>query len=197
LDITIKILDKGYKQMYLPNLTAKGEVPTNLKAFLRQQQRWAYGTTRVMKEYMRKIINSEEMTRKQKIDLIMLTSGFLVFPFILGVTISTSITMSPWFTPGVQPELSLNYLVISAKRMFASTFSNEGIILWILSSGYLFHCAISLAYERRYKDIVLVPYIYVLGLIVQVTNTIAVFKALLGIRQKFDKTPKSYYKGSK
>ena len=196
LDITIKILDKGYKQIYLPNLTAKGEVPTNLKAFLRQQQRWAYGTTRVMKEYMRKIINSEEMTRKQKIDLVMLTSGFLVFPFILGVTISTSITMAPWFNPSIQPELSFNYLMISTQRMLSTTFSNEGIILWILTSGYLFHCAISLAYERRYKDIVLVPYIYVLGLIVQVTNTIAVFKALLGIKQKFDKTPKSYYRGS-
>ncbi len=197
LDLTVRILDRGYKQVYLPYVKAHGEVPETLKAFVKQQQRWAYGTTQVMKEYLGRIFSSKTLTRKQKIDLFFITTGFLVFPFILGVTVSTIITMSPWFGPNTTGEIFNFYeLTKSVKQVVREFFSPTGLILLVLSCGYLFECAVALIMDRRYKDLIYIPYIFVIGFVVQITNTIAVIKALLGIKHTFYKTPKMYYKGT-
>jgi cellulose synthase/poly-beta-1,6-N-acetylglucosamine synthase-like glycosyltransferase len=196
IDLTIRILKKGYSQAYLPYVKVKGEVPETLKAFVKQQERWAYGTTKVMKDYLGGIIKSSELTRTQKIDMVFITTGFLVFPFILGVTLSTMIVMAPWFGPNTTGVI---FDMASISRSFdlavSSMFSWEGITILALSCGYIFECFVAMIKTRNYRNITVLPYIFLVGFIVQVTNTIAVFKALLGMDQGFYKTPKASYKG--
>ncbi|MBI4176204.1 MAG: glycosyltransferase [Candidatus Aenigmarchaeota archaeon] len=196
IDLTVRILEKGYRQAYLPYVRASGEVPVTLKAFVKQQQRWAYATTKVMKQYLGSILASEKLTRKQKLDLVFIVSGFLVFPFILGVSAATVMTLSAWFGPNTSGEIfNMANLARSARLALHDFLSLEGVVLLVLSSGYIFQCIVGLAYEKRYKDILSVPWIFIVGLVIQVTNTIAVMKALLGMKQGFYKTPKSYYRG--
>jgi len=196
IDLTVRVLNKSYKQVYLPYLRATGEVPETLKAFVKQQQRWAYATTKVMKDYLGMIVNSKGLTKRQKIDLFFIVTGFLVFPFILGVTISTAMTVYPWFGPNTTGEIfNLSYLLRSTSLAARDFFSFEGIMLLFLACGYLFQCLLGLLYEKKYKYITSIPWIFVIGFIVQVTNSIAVFKALLGMKHSFYKTPKAYYKG--
>ena len=64
LDITVRILQKGYRQAYLPDVKARGEVPSTLMSFIRQQQRWAYGTTSVMKKEYGNNSNQEKSMRQ-------------------------------------------------------------------------------------------------------------------------------------
>ena len=196
IDLTVRILNKGYKQAYLPYVKTKGEVPETLKAFVRQQQRWAYATTKVMKDYLGGLISSKELTRTQKIDMVFITSGFLVFPFILGVTISTMILMAPWFGPNTTGIL---FDTVALSRSFTlalnDMFSWEGVTILILSCGYIFECAVAMMKTKNYRNLTILPYIFLVGFIVQFTNTLAVFKALLGVEQKFYKTPKASYRG--
>jgi cellulose synthase/poly-beta-1,6-N-acetylglucosamine synthase-like glycosyltransferase len=193
IDLTIRILKRGYRQAYLPYVKVKGEVPETLKAFVKQQERWAYGTTKVMKDYLSGVISSKELSRTQKIDMVFITTGFLVFPFILGVTISTMIVMAPWFGPNTTGMLFDSVaLSRSVNLALSDLLSWQGIGILLLSCGYIFECAVAMIKTRNYRNLTILPYIFLVGFIVQVTNTIAVFKALLGVEQGFYKTPKTY-----
>ncbi len=195
IDLTVRILDKGHRQVYLPYVKARGEVPETLKSFVKQQERWSYGTTKVMKEYLLKIFRSKGLSKRQKIDLSFIVSGFFVFPFILGVTASTIMTMHPWFgSEGFYTVLNMEGLLGAASQAAESMFSFEGIAIFILSMGFTFECGIALIHQKKYRDLPYLPYIFLIGFIVQFTNTIAVFKALLGMKHDFHKTPKMYYK---
>jgi len=196
IDLTIRILKNGYSQAYLPYVKVKGEVPETLKAFVRQQERWAYGTTKVMKDYLGGIIKSSELSRTQKIDMVFITTGFLVFPFILGVTASTMMLMAPWFGPNTTGMLfDVTSISRSLNLALSDMFSWEGITILGLSCGYIFECAVAMVKTRDYRNLTVLPYIFLVGFIVQITNTIAVFKALLGVEQSFYKTPKASYRG--
>ena len=196
IDLTVRILDMGYRQAYLPYLKASGEVPETIKAFIKQQQRWAYGTTKVMKDYFGRIMSSKGLSKRQKFDLFFIVTGFMVFPFILGVSLSTLITMAPWFGPNTTGEIFNIYFMARTLNLVASeVFSWQGIALLALSCGYIFECAVGLAMEKKYREIAILPAIFAMGFIIQVTNTISVFKALLGVKHSFYKTPKSLYKG--
>lgn len=195
IDLTVKILKNGHKQAYLPYVKAKGEVPESFKSFIKQQERWAYGTTKVMKDYLVSIMRSKGLNKKQKFDLFFIVSGFLVFPFILGVTISTAMTMHPWFgTEAFYTVFEMDGFMNAMNEATASMFSLEGILIFVLSMGYIFECGVALVQQKRYSDIPYLPFYFFIGAVAMFTNTIAVFKALLGIKHKFYKTPKMYYK---
>lgn len=196
IDLTVRILDMGYKQAYLPYVKARGEVPETIKSFVKQQQRWAYGTTKVMRDYTRRLMGSKGLSKRQKFDLLFIVTGFMVFPFILGVTLSTFITMAPWFGPNTTGEIfNAAYLVRSLGIVLSEVFSWQGIALLTLSCGYIFQCLVGLVMEKKYKEIAILPAIFFMGFIIQITNTISVFKALLGVKHTFYKTPKSMYRG--
>jgi hypothetical protein len=76
----------------------------------------------------------------------------------------------------------------------ADFFSSEGIILLVASGGWVFECLVALLKDRRFKDVLFIPFVFFFGLIMQITNTIAVFKALLGMKHSFYKTPKMFYR---
>jgi cellulose synthase/poly-beta-1,6-N-acetylglucosamine synthase-like glycosyltransferase len=195
IDLTIRILCKGYKQVYLPYVKARGEVPETFKAYMKQQQRWAYGTTKAAKDYLGKIMSSEILTKKQKIDMFFLTTGFMVFPFILGVTISTFMTFSPLLNLELLvPSLDPRNMWIGINTLTQNFLNSDGIILLILSSGYMFQCFVALAKDRKFKDLLVLPVVFFVGLVLQVTNTIGVIKALLGMKHGFYKTPKMFYR---
>lgn len=196
IDLTIRILGNGYRQAYLPYVKTKGEVPETLRAFVKQQERWAYATTKVMKDYLGGIIKSSELSRTQKIDMVFITTGFLVFPFILGVTLSTMIVMAPWFGPNTTGVIfDLTAISRSLDLALSDMFSWQGIAILLLSCGYIFECAVAMIKTKNYRNLTALPYIFLVGFVVQFTNTIAVFKALLGMDLKFYKTPKASYKG--
>jgi cellulose synthase/poly-beta-1,6-N-acetylglucosamine synthase-like glycosyltransferase len=195
IDLTVRILSNGYKQAYLPYVRARGEVPETFKSFIKQQQRWAYGTTKVMKDYLGKIMSSANLSKRQKIDLVFIVTGFLVFPFILGVTISTIITMAPWFGPNTVGEIfNIANMSKATSLIMSDMLSFEGIAVLLLTCGYIFECSVALIMQRRYADLLILPWIFILGAVIQFTNTIAVFKALLGREYKFYKTPKALYR---
>jgi len=197
IDLTVRLLCNGTKQLYLPYVIARGEVPVSFNAYRKQQARWAYGTTKTMKDHMGKIIKSDILKKRQKLDMIFITTGFLVFPFILGVTISTFMTFSPWIElayTNAAEMFAYEEFVDGAQELVTDFVSSEGLILLILSAGWLFECFVALIKSKRYFDIFAMPFILLVGAVLQITNSIAVFKALLGFKHTFYKTPKMFYR---
>jgi len=194
LDLTVRLLDKGYRQVYLPYVKSRGEVPETLKGFVKQQERWAYGTTRVARDYMGKIMRSKGLSKRQKFDLFFITTGFMIFPFILGVTLSTILTMHPFLGEEMlYAVFNADGFMEAGSHIAASLLSTEGILLMVLSLGYFFECLVAIIMQRQWRDLYYLPWIFIVGFVMQFTNSIAVIKALLGIKHSFYKTPKIYY----
>jgi cellulose synthase/poly-beta-1,6-N-acetylglucosamine synthase-like glycosyltransferase len=194
LDLTVRLLDKGYRQVYLPYVRSRGEVPETLRSFVKQQERWAYGTTKVARDYMGRIMKSDCLSRRQKLDMFFITTGFLIFPFILGVTLSTIITMHPFFGSGMIYEVfNAQGLMEAGSHIAASLLSTEGILLIVLSLGYFFECMVAIVMQKHWRDLIYLPWIFIVGFVIQFTNSVAVIKALLGMKHSFYKTPKLYY----
>ncbi len=194
IDLTVRLLDKGYRQVYLPYVKSRGEVPESLKSFVKQQERWAYATTKVAKDYMGRIMRSEGLSKRQKLDMFFITTGFLIFPFILGVTLSTIITMHPFLgAEALSTVLNAQGLMEAGNEIAASLLSFEGILLMVLSLGYFFECMVAIVMQKQWRDLLYLPWIFIVGFVMQFTNSIAVIKALLGMKHSFYKTPKLYY----
>lgn len=194
LDLTVRLLDKGYRQVYLPYVKSRGEVPETLRSFVKQQERWAYGTTKVAKDYLGKIMRSEGLSKRQKFDLFFITTGFMIFPFILGVSFSTVLTMHPFFgEEAFYNVFDTNGLMEAGEHVAAAMLSTEGIVLAILTLGYFFECLVAIILQRNWRDLFFLPWIFIVGFVMQFTNSIAVIKALLGMKHSFYKTPKIYY----
>ena len=195
LDLSIKVLKEGYKQEYLSDLVAVGEVPHTLKGFVRQQQRWAYGTTAALIEYLDEIILSDKMRFLQKLDFAFLLSCFVMFPFVLGLVSSSMIASSPWFgyktfSIATTPAEFYSELVIGTHKLLAAVFDYETLVIFALSSGFVFATFIAAAMDRRYTDFLYLPFVFLFGLFVQVYGTISVFQAVAGVKVGFYKTPK-------
>ena len=173
-DLSIKSLEAGYKHVYLPDLKASGEVPFTLKSFLRQQMRWAYGVTHVFKTYWRKILFSPNFNFMQRIVITLITLGWIISPFVLLTTIFGQIA---WITGRPKP------IEISDLIKFFTYFS--------LTSGFLFLAFVGLRREGKTSRILsLFPASLTIGICLSFVGTIAFFKAILGFKQHWFRTPK-------
>ena len=172
-DLSVKSMDLGYRHVYLPNLRVAGEVPFTLGSFLKQQKRWAYGTTKTFMDNWKRILTGN-FSLIQKVMLVLLLSGYAITPLVVGAGISGQ----------------LSWILTPPKGI---TVSNIFSFLWLflISSGFLSLCAIGLHREGKGRDIfkMILP-ILTLGLILSASNTIAFFRALSGRKAEWVRTPK-------
>jgi cellulose synthase/poly-beta-1,6-N-acetylglucosamine synthase-like glycosyltransferase len=66
LDLSNRLWISGWKGVYLPEVTNWGEVPFSYHAFRRQQERWAAGTSRCLREYFIPILRSSHLKWHEK-----------------------------------------------------------------------------------------------------------------------------------
>lgn len=173
-DLSIKSLEAGYKHVYLQNLKASGEVPFTLSSFLKQQMRWAYGITFTFKNYWRKIWFSSTFNLIQKILMTLVLFGWVVSPFVF---LSTLFGQLAWITGTPRP------IQISDIVKFFTYFA--------LTSGFLFLAAVGLYREKMLSKVAfLFPASLTIGICLSFVGTIAFFKALLGFKHYWFRTPK-------
>lgn len=173
-DLSVLLLEKGYKNLYIPNLYAAGEVPFTLKSFLRQQMRWAYGITRVFMDHWRKIFFSKNFTIGQRGMMIFITAGYVVTPFVAAIAFSGQLG---WIITPPKPLTILD--VINFLKIFLYT------------SGFIFLGAIALRRGGKFGDFIkLLAAAFVLGIILAFTNMIAFLKAITGRKEGWIRTPK-------
>ncbi len=173
-DLTIKILKNGDKILYLEEVHATGEVPYRLRHFLRQQARWAYGLTRVFIENAKDILFNRRFTFMQKLLLSFTTLGHGFAPIIVIMFVTGQLG---WFL-GTPKPFEFGDFVRFMKVM-------------MLTSGFL---ALSVYALRKEKLLHLVPdaliLAFTLGIVNAANSSVAFFKALLGTKEGWRRTPK-------
>ncbi|MBQ4245260.1 MAG: glycosyltransferase family 2 protein [Clostridia bacterium] len=77
-DLTMALLDKGYKAVFEPSAFSETEAPDTLRGFMRQRFRWTYSTLQCVVKYLRCLFNPF----KKGLGLILMPD-LLIFQIIL------------------------------------------------------------------------------------------------------------------
>lgn len=160
-DLSVKILSKGYKNVYV-NFETPSEVPETLEAFLKQQQRWTFGNIRVFIDHAKEILFSRKFKAGQKFMMTFVTLGPTIAPVILLMTLAG---FMGWFFG--EPEL----FGIQQLLEFSAKF--------LITAGFLIMAYITLYKQRSLKQFPsLILATFSISIVLAVANSVAVYKAL-------------------
>jgi len=173
-DLSIKMFRAGYKNVYLADLRASGELPFTLKSFIRQQMRWAYGNTRVFIENAKDIWLSKTFSFRQRLMMTFVTTGNLACFFVVMMTFFGLLS---WITGTSHPVSNYD------ARRFVFTFIATGGFLSLAFIGMVREKKLNLMWSFFVSSLTI-------GLVVALTNAIAVMEAMLGKKRGWFRTPK-------
>lgn len=172
-DLSVKILSKGYRNVYL-SLPVKSEVPETIEGFIKQQMRWCYGMTRTFLDNW-KLIFSRKIKMKQKVMISYITLANIISPVVILMTL---FGMSGWF--------------IGEPELFKVQDLVNFILKFLYTSGYLLLGFITFYRERKLKEM---PYFFLgtisVSFVLIIFNSIAFIKAVFNKPLFWYRTPKT------
>jgi cellulose synthase/poly-beta-1,6-N-acetylglucosamine synthase-like glycosyltransferase len=173
-DLSLRLLKKGYKTVYL-EMETLSEVPETFESFTKQQMRWCYGNVRVFSDNWKQILFGRGFSWKQRAMILFITLGNITAPVVLLMTI---FGFGGWFIgePGL-----FNYRDF---LVFLSRF--------LLTAGFLIMGIITLWKHKMMRDF---PYLvlasFTMGLVLAIANSIAFFRAVANKKLHWFCTPKA------
>ena len=168
LDLSYRAQLRGWKIGYRPDVVVPAELPAQISAFKRQQARWAQGSIQAALKLLGPLLRSKHPWPVKLEGAIHLT-GYLVHPLMLcmilltlPVSLSRSwvLSVAPWFMTAA----------VGPPLLYGMAQLSQG-------RGWM----------GRLRAL---PLLVLLGTGIALSNTRAVLKALLGIPQTFQRTPK-------
>ena len=177
-ELSVKILAKGYKSVYL-EIETPSEVPETIEGFVKQQMRWCYGNTRIFFDNAPLILYKRGLSLKQRITITLSTLGNAIAPIIILMTI---FGYSGWFL-GEITLLGISDLISLAGR-------------FLMTSGFLVIAFMTLHRKKTAKEFpYLVLALFSMGVVLAIANSVAFTKAILNIKLQWFCTPKSENEG--
>lgn len=182
LDLSYRAQMKGWKLLYLNDVSCAGELPANMNAFRSQQHRWAKGGIQVMLKMLGNIWCSQ-LGLGQKLEATFHLGNNLSYLLVLLDTIFLLIPS------------------IVVREMYDITF-----MLWVdlpllmLATGghliYLYFGQVALKHSKR-RALSHIPGLMLVGIQLAFNNARAGLEALRGQQSEFVRTPKSGEKASR
>lgn len=176
LDLSYRAQIKGWRFLFLPDLTCPAELPTDMLAFKSQQHRWAKGSIQVMRKLLPKIWRSS-VPLKVKVEATFHLTGNLAYLLML---INTLLFVIPSMV--VRQELDWRFILFIDGPLFL--LASVSFIHFYLSSQH----AIFQSIKGRKRFI---PALMALGIGLGLNNTRAVLSGLFGGESEFVRTPKT------
>ncbi|MCS7123395.1 MAG: glycosyltransferase [Candidatus Aenigmarchaeota archaeon] len=171
-EISIRIICRGYKTVYLKNLKAKGEVPCKLTHFLKQQGRWVYGTTRSFLDNIKTIVNSNIPITKKAI-IAFSTFSHIFQPLILFFFLFGQIAL----LTGMPKPLTIEDL-------------KNTLLTFILTAGFITAAVYTTLINKKIKIYEAFILSILFGSFFLFINSFHFFKAIFFKLDKWFKTPK-------
>ena len=174
LDLSYRAQMKGWKFVFLPQLTAPAEIPVDMNSFKSQQYRWAKGSIQTCRKLLPRIL-AGDWPLAVKVESFFHLSANIAYPLmvVLGILLFPALIIrfhQGWF----------ELLLLDLPLFMAATFS--------VSSFYV------VSQREIYADwkscMKYLPFLMSVGIGLSVNNSKAVLEALLGIRSSFIRTPK-------
>lgn len=180
LDLSYRAQLRGWKFVYLNDVTSPAELPADINALKTQQFRWTKGAVETAKKLLPRVLKAD-IPLKVKLECFVHLTSNIVFPFIIIVAL-------------------LNVPIVLIKNTvggFDQFYSFMSIFVLASISTFLFYMyaqkAIHLDWRRR---LLLFPVFLAGSMGFAVNNTKAVLEALIGKKTGFARTPKEGIVGS-
>jgi cellulose synthase/poly-beta-1,6-N-acetylglucosamine synthase-like glycosyltransferase len=174
LDLSYRAQLKGWKFVFLNDVTSPAELPADINALKTQQFRWTKGAVETAVKLLPKVMKAD-LTPKVKFECFIHLTSNIVFPFIILVALlNVPLVIIKNTVAGVDVYYSLMsiFVLASVSTFLFYTFSQK---------------AIHWDWQRR---LMLFPVFLAGSMGFAVTNTKAVFEGLMGKKSEFARTPK-------
>ena len=168
LDLSYRAQLRGWRIGYLPDVVVPAELPAQISGFKRQQARWAQGSIQTALKLLGPLLRSDQPWSVKLEGVVHLTS-YLVHPLILLV-VPLTLPMS----------FSRSWVLDAAPWLMIAAVGPP--LLYTVAQ-------IAEGQHWRYRLRAL-PLLAMLGMGLALSNTWAVLKAVLRLRQGFQRTPK-------
>jgi len=172
IDISYRVQNKGWKTLYLRDLTVMGEIPPNMAAFRTQQGRWARGNVQCAKKFFGAVWRSPR-SLLQKFEASIHLTYYMV---ILWMFIALLVTV---------PLLAMNQFPFVNSPLYLGLFS-----VCLLSSFSLYYATLRWQGQSILKKI---PYIGLLALVgygISAKVSVEMFKGLMKNGGHYERVPK-------
>ncbi len=174
MDLSYRAQLKGWKFLYLNDVTSPAELPADINALKAQQFRWTKGSIETGKKILPRVLRAK-LPLKVKMESIVHLAGNIVFPFIVLVAV-------------------LNVPVVILKNKYASLdlyYSLMSIFVIATISTFLFYLYSQKSIHSDWRKKLLLFPVYLAGSMgLAINNTKAVFEALVNKKSAFVRTPK-------
>ncbi|MCP4375880.1 MAG: glycosyltransferase [bacterium] len=177
LDLSYRAQLKGWKFVFLPDVTAPAELPPEMNAFKAQQFRWTKGGAQVTLKLLPKIMMSKAPL-KVKIESFFHLTGFCLHIYMLALVIM------------LFPAIYLRTVVIHDSSIWRSVI-DMGVFVLATMSAFVFYLASQLQLSRDWRTVFkFMPMLMALGVGICISNSKAIVEALAGKQSEFVRTPK-------
>ena len=174
LDLSYRAQLKGWKFVYLPNITCEAELPVNMNAFKSQQHRWGKGAIQTGLKLLPSIMKSD-LSLKVKIESLFHLFANISYPMTLLLALS-------WL-PNVYIGIKYDIIINHAFGFILFFLSTLPFIIFFLYSQ-------KAAQKNWWKKIIYIPWLLILGIGLAVNNGIAILEAFAHKQSEFVRTPK-------
>jgi len=174
MDLSYRMQMAGWGAVYLPDLVVPAEIPEVVTALKTQQFRWAKGSTQTAIKLLPVIWRSAEPLFK-KLQATMHMTHYIVHPLML--------TLALFALP-----VLLTLEVTLGTALF--TFLAAALTLAMMAPSSLYLVSQQAAYRDWPRRVICLPALVVMGVGLAVSNSQAVFEALIGRESGFIRTPK-------
>lgn len=177
LDLSYRAQLKGWKFVFLPDLTAPAELPPEMAAFKAQQFRWTKGGAQTTLKLLPKVLLSK-MPLKVKVEAFFHLTCFMMHLYMLVLVLL------------LFPALYLQTSPLATGSMWRTIFDISVFALATMSAG-VFYVASQVELLRDWRFAVrYMPVLMAIGIGLSVSNAKAVIEAMLGKQSEFVRTPK-------
>ena len=179
-DLSYRAQLNGWKFVYLQDVECPAELPVEMTAFKTQQARWAKGLIQTSKKILPQVLKSDASLHA-KIEAWYHLTANISYPLMIVLSVLLLPAMIIRFYQGW-----FQMLYIDLPLFLASTFSISSF--YLVSQRELF--------PRTWpRALLYLPFLMALGIGLTITNTKAVFEALIGKQSAFARTPKYRVEG--
>ncbi|MGB2824754.1 MAG: cellulose synthase family protein, partial [Phycisphaerae bacterium] len=183
LDLSYRAQLKGWKFVFLPDLTAPAELPSEMMAFKAQQFRWTKGGAQTALKLLPKLLLSRAPL-KVKLEAFFHLTCFTMHLYVLLLV-------------GLMyPAMNFRAVPLEYGTIWRGAF-DVGVFTLATMSASVFYVASQLELFGDWRRVVkYLPILMAVGVGLSVSNAKAVLEALFGKKSEFVRTPKYGDRGS-
>ena len=177
LDLSYRAQMKGWRFVYLPQVTSPAELPPEMNAFKSQQHRWAKGGAQTCRKLLPRILKSRLPWRIKLEAFFHLTSCVSYFLILL---------LTLLLFPALASKTSL-----FADNPVMRIIIDSSLVLLATFSASTFYVASQREIFRTWGDsLKYLPFLMGLGVGISINNARAAFEGFFGGQSEFVRTPK-------